>query len=292
MPLEPELLELENELRKLAPLELDFPNGQRVMGALAEEITAYADPAARPAAENGILSPETWRVLGGYGHHASAAREPQRSWSIGIMGAAAALLVVGVLAWQPLDSTRVRQALAKLTAPVNDPMAEGEAVTHLGDSAETSPSRRARIAPIYPSMEEAGSPRSHFIEGPAGSSYEANTGGVPRQPMRFARVPEATSQYGFLDVRQAFALPPDYCKNKGIEGGVVLSELGVHGPAALQGLESGDIVLSIDGKPIRTTEEFCHTIRSTPPGTTVKMKIRRDHIFMEILIRLASAPSA
>lgn len=274
MPLEPELLELEQELRQLVPLEMDFPNGQRVMDALTQEIEAY-----QAAQHTAPVPPSSWHVLpGGLAAHAAGKKGLSVRWG----WAAAAVLVAGGGAWLLRDSQFVRQAVAQVVA--------GEASGEVAEAEAPAAPRRARIDQVYPSYDEA---EAKFFTEHTGGSYDilARRDQFPTLN-RPTRVPEAPPGYGFLDVRQAFALPPDYCKAKGIAGGVVLSELGADGPAAMQGLEPGDIVLSVDGRPMRTTEEFCRTIRNTPPGSVIKMRVRRGNLEAEVKIRLGAAPSA
>jgi PDZ domain len=84
MPLEPELLELENELRTLVPLEMDFTTAQRLTRAIEGELRA--EPA-----------PHGWRVLGRpQSRPAVVSRLPGRRWW---PWAAAAAVAIGGFMW-------------------------------------------------------------------------------------------------------------------------------------------------------------------------------------------------
>jgi serine protease Do len=59
------------------------------------------------------------------------------------------------------------------------------------------------------------------------------------------------------------------------DSGVILSDVSPHGAAEAAGLEPGDVVLSIDGKPIRELRDFMITIFRQPPGSELKLEIQR-----------------
>jgi hypothetical protein len=259
MPLDPELLEMENELRTLVPLEMDFTTAQRLTRALEGEFHAGT-------ATSG------WHLLdGGTPPHPQAtppipslpSLSARRWWP---WAAAASVGVLGVFWMKMPDGTG---DLAGGGVPAR-------AVT------------RGTVEQIFPTPARE-NPASAF--GPRGTEFEAMvTDGQAPQPARRAAIPEATSPYGFLNVT-VVELPEKYCREVGIPGGVWVQAMGIEGPAARQGIEVGDFILKVDGRPVRTADGFVETIRGISPGTEVSLIVRRGRITGEILVRLGAAPS-
>nr|WP_286219336.1 PDZ domain-containing protein [Paraoerskovia sediminicola] len=46
------------------------------------------------------------------------------------------------------------------------------------------------------------------------------------------------------------------------------------GPAADAGIEPGDVILAIDGRPVTQTDELVVAIRAMAPGDTVELTVR------------------
>ena len=68
--------------------------------------------------------------------------------------------------------------------------------------------------------------------------------------------------------------------------GVRLDDFNSSGPAALAGLEKGDIVIQFDDVPIRTVSEFISRIHRAIPYTTVKFTVMRGTEKLEIPVKL------
>lgn len=58
------------------------------------------------------------------------------------------------------------------------------------------------------------------------------------------------------------------------------------GPAALAGIQDGDIVVEFDGTPIRTVRELVSRVRRVLPYSTVKVKLFRGSEQMEIPVKI------
>jgi hypothetical protein len=72
-------------------------------------------------------------------------------------------------------------------------------------------------------------------------------------------------------------LSGEIAKRIGYDGtqGVILTTVFTDGPAAAAGLLENDIVLGVDGKAISNQIEFISTIKNTPPGQIVNVRVWR-----------------
>jgi S1-C subfamily serine protease len=68
--------------------------------------------------------------------------------------------------------------------------------------------------------------------------------------------------------------------------GVRLNAVSANGPAALAGIQEGDIVIEFDGVPIRTRDEFMARVRRAIPYSTVKVRIARGSQELEIPVKI------
>ncbi|HEY2147097.1 MAG TPA: PDZ domain-containing protein, partial [Pirellulales bacterium] len=58
--------------------------------------------------------------------------------------------------------------------------------------------------------------------------------------------------------------------------GVRVTEAVAGGPAAKGGLAAGDLITSIDGKPVHGNTDMAATLGSLPPGTQVAFEVDRN----------------
>jgi serine protease Do len=73
--------------------------------------------------------------------------------------------------------------------------------------------------------------------------------------------------------------------------GALISEVKQASPAAHAGLEKGDIILAVNGKPIRNSAQLAMTISLMQPGSEVKLKVLRDGAEREMPARLEEMPA-
>jgi serine protease Do len=73
--------------------------------------------------------------------------------------------------------------------------------------------------------------------------------------------------------------------------GAVLTEVTPKSPAAKAGLESGDVVLEFNGKPVRDARHLRLEIARTKPGVSVPMKYRRDGEVNTVKVTLRERPA-
>lgn len=74
-------------------------------------------------------------------------------------------------------------------------------------------------------------------------------------------------------------------------GGVVVTNLYANGPAAAAGLRAGDILLAIDGRELRRSQEALAQLASRKPGSTVKLRVQRGLKVQEVECRVVERPN-
>ncbi len=62
-------------------------------------------------------------------------------------------------------------------------------------------------------------------------------------------------------------------------------------PAAKAGLQSGDVITAIDGKPISSTNQFIAVVGTYSPGQTVTLTIKHDGSTRQLKLTLANRPA-
>lgn len=90
------------------------------------------------------------------------------------------------------------------------------------------------------------------------------------------QIQEVTSE-----LAQAFNLP---------QKGALISGLTRNGPAARAGLQPGDVLIAIDGKPINDSHGVLENVASLPPGQLAKATILRNGKKMEAVLQIAQRP--
>jgi len=72
--------------------------------------------------------------------------------------------------------------------------------------------------------------------------------------------------------------------------GALVSEVKPDSPAARAGIEKGDIILAVNGKPVNDNHELAMTVSLMQPGAEVSVKLSRDGAEREVSARLAEMP--
>jgi S1-C subfamily serine protease len=70
-------------------------------------------------------------------------------------------------------------------------------------------------------------------------------------------------------------------------GGVVVSQVEAGSPARRAGLQTGDVILAIDGQPVRGASDLRNRIGLMPIGRDVDLTILRDGAQRTLSVRLA-----
>lgn len=100
----------------------------------------------------------------------------------------------------------------------------------------------------------------------------------------FDNRPEGWGQFGFDDDdSEVVPIPGTKMHGVKLDG---ISSGSPSGPAALAGIQDGDIVIEFDGTPIRTVRELVSRVRRVIPYSTVKVKLLRGTEQLEIPVKI------
>jgi serine protease Do len=69
-----------------------------------------------------------------------------------------------------------------------------------------------------------------------------------------------------------------------LDAGVILADVAPGGPAEKSGLESGDIVLSLDGKPMENARQFRINVYTRGAGEQVSLEVRRGERMVNVKV--------
>jgi serine protease Do len=96
---------------------------------------------------------------------------------------------------------------------------------------------------------------------------------------------------GWIGV-QIQSITPELAENLALAEtrGALVSEPEANGPASKAGIEAGDIVTAVNGKPISDSRELARTISALPPGTQVKLSVARKGQDRAISVTLGELP--
>ncbi|OYT70939.1 MAG: hypothetical protein CFK52_09490 [Chloracidobacterium sp. CP2_5A] len=109
---------------------------------------------------------------------------------------------------------------------------------------------------------------------------------VMEQLIKNGRVVRGYLGVTLQDLNEALA------KQFGVAGnqGVVITDVLPDSPAAKGGLQPGDVILELNGKPVRDLRSLRLTVAQTPPGATVKLRVLRDKAARDISAKLDELP--
>jgi serine protease Do len=86
---------------------------------------------------------------------------------------------------------------------------------------------------------------------------------------------------------------PDLAKQFGEKEarGALVADVGAGSPAQKSGLERGDIILEVNGKPVADSNDLRMTISMMPPDSEANLKVLRNGSEKEIAVRLSTLPT-
>ena len=124
----------------------------------------------------------------------------------------------------------------------------------------------------------------HGNEG-VGFALPSNTAvGVYNQIITSGKVTRGSIGVSFTETQGA---NPIVLKELGASYGIVLQRVEAGSPAEKAGLQSGDVVTSVNGKPVHTGSDLVNPIASTPIGNSVRVTYMRDKKEHETSITVA-----
>jgi serine protease Do len=74
-------------------------------------------------------------------------------------------------------------------------------------------------------------------------------------------------------------------------GGVLVGDVSPNSPAQAAGLQRGDIILEVNGKPMTDSNQLRMTISMMQPGSEAKLKVVHDGSQRELTIKLHELPT-
>ncbi len=84
------------------------------------------------------------------------------------------------------------------------------------------------------------------------------------------------------------AMPdPAVARVYGVNGGVTISDVQPKGPAAQAGLKSGDTIIAVEGRPVKTGDDLVNDISSRKPGSKVQLTIVRGEGKQDVTVTIA-----
>jgi serine protease Do len=75
------------------------------------------------------------------------------------------------------------------------------------------------------------------------------------------------------------------------QGGALISDVAKDSPAENAGLKQGDVIIELNGKPVKNTTELRNNIAETAPGTKVQLKVLREGKEKTIPVKLGKLKS-
>jgi serine protease DegQ len=103
---------------------------------------------------------------------------------------------------------------------------------------------------------------------------------------------DGTAEHAFLGLAPR-TVTPQIAEQLGLDvsAGVAVLAVGKDTPAAEAGIRVGDIIVSVDGEPLESSEHLLAALREYNPGDSVTAEIMRDGESMELQITLGERPA-
>src|SRR4029077_3187038 len=88
-------------------------------------------------------------------------------------------------------------------------------------------------------------------------------------------------------------ITPGISKAMGLKDmkGVLVGDVSPSGPAQRSGVQRGDVILEVNGKPMEDSRELRNTISMMDPNATVKLKLIRNGSPTDVTVKLGELPN-
>jgi serine protease Do len=73
--------------------------------------------------------------------------------------------------------------------------------------------------------------------------------------------------------------------------GIVVGDVSANSPAQKAGIQRGDIILQINGKPVTDSNQLRMSVSMMPPGSELRLKILRNGTERDETVKLAEMPT-
>jgi S1-C subfamily serine protease len=80
--------------------------------------------------------------------------------------------------------------------------------------------------------------------------------------------------------------------NLSVEEGVFITRSFERSPAWAQGITSGDVILKVDGKPVKDMSELAGYVRKQKIGDVIVLSVRRGNLQGDVQVKLAEIPTS
>jgi len=102
-------------------------------------------------------------------------------------------------------------------------------------------------------------------------------------------VKNGTAQHPYLGIRLTNLTPAiASALGTGVRSGVVVVDVLAGGPAAKAGVQRGDVITRLGGHPVSSYADLLGTLRTTTPGSTLKMTVDRDGTKKQLTVTVGS----
>jgi S1-C subfamily serine protease len=78
--------------------------------------------------------------------------------------------------------------------------------------------------------------------------------------------------------------------NSASAGGAEVASVQSSSPAAKVGLKPRDLITAVNGKPVKSAQQFIETLDTYSPGQTVTLTVRRGGSTLAIKVKLGTRP--
>lgn len=125
---------------------------------------------------------------------------------------------------------------------------------------------------------------------PDGTDSPAKVGvvGVSSMPVRDRGIASRPTSKAYMGIRME-PVRPDALSAAGLSQGVRV-EVEENLPAARAGIQDGDILFEMDGRPIQSPDSFMDMMVSKQPGDTTRVRLARGDTKLDVTINLTARP--